>query len=139
MFTDMKIGSEVDRTELLSGSSSQALDQVKSGLPAEARPSQGQSTWQAVHVPSGFRLASHRQQEPGKGQVFEHLVYSDGIAVVSVYVESSGSRELDAGLSKLGTTHAFSREVDDFRVTVVGDVPAATVQMIAESVGLDRR
>lgn len=139
MFTELKMGSEVDRAELLPGSSSRALEQVKSGLPPEARPSRGQPGWQAVHVPSGFRLASHRQQEQGKGQVFEHLVYSDGIAVVSVYVESSGSRELDPGLSRLGTTHAFSRKVDDFRVTVVGDVPAPTVQMIAESVGLERR
>ena len=135
MFTELKIGSEVDRTELQPGTNQPSRESVKTGLPAEARSSQGQSNWQAGRLPPGFRLASHRQQESGRDEVFEHLVYSDGIAVVSVYVESSGNRALDPGLGRRGTTHAFSRQVDDFHVTVVGDVPARTVQMIAESVG----
>jgi sigma-E factor negative regulatory protein RseB len=62
-------------------------------------------------------------------------VYSDGLAAVSVYIESEGdSAEQHSGLSRLGTTHAFSRIGDGLAITVVGDVPAITVKPIAETV-----
>jgi sigma-E factor negative regulatory protein RseB len=64
------------------------------------------------------------------------MVYSDGLAAVSVYVEgnSEGLQAKDTGISRMGTTHAFSRITDDVLITVVGDVPAATVRAIGESV-----
>jgi negative regulator of sigma E activity len=35
----------------------------------------------------------------------------------------------------MGTTHAFSRLLDDVRITVIGDVPEATVRLIGDAVG----
>ena len=64
------------------------------------------------------------------------MVYSDGLAAVSVYVESvtpEGGPE--GGVTRLGTTHTYSRLDEDMLITVVGDVPAVTVKFIAEAVG----
>ena len=69
------------------------------------------------------------------------MVYSDGLAAVSVYVESAGdgAQNQQAGTSQLGTTHAYSRVTDGVLITVVGDVPAITVQSIGNAVRLTSR
>ena len=38
------------------------------------------------------------------------------------------------GLAKVGAAFAFSRDLDGHQVTAVGEVPAATVEAIAEAV-----
>jgi len=66
----------------------------------------------------------------------EHLVYSDGLAAVSVFIEKTdrpagvGSK----GPSRMGAIHAYSKVMDGEQVTVVGEVPESTVAMIGESV-----
>jgi len=135
MFTDLKMGSEVDQNELRSISSAEAGEPEDSTPVALGHKSAGQSTWQPERLPPGFRLTSHRQQKPRNGPSFEHLVYSDGIATVSVYVEQAQQEpELKLGLGELGTTHVFTRKLDGELITVLGDVPAVTVQFIADSV-----
>ena len=67
--------------------------------------------------------------------IYEHLVYSDGLAAVSVYIERSDPESSpETGFRQLGTTHAFSRLADDMLITVVGDVPSITVRTIADAV-----
>jgi sigma-E factor negative regulatory protein RseB len=135
MFTDLRMGSEVDLRELYSSNDGDAAVAAASGLPAESRSVRRPPLWQARKVPPGFHLASHRAPEGDASEEFEHLVYSDGIAAVSVYVESLDRQPRGArGVSRMGTTHAFFRSLDDMFITVVGDVPEATVRLIGESV-----
>ena len=64
-------------------------------------------------------------------------MYSDGFATVSVYVESKIDEGAPpSGMSRLGTTHAFSHSEADVTITVIGDVPARTVKLIGQSVRL---
>ena len=135
MFTDLKMGSEVDRTELSANRDFGAVPVPESGLPAEGRVSGERPYWAPASLPPGFRLASHRAPGEDAGARFEHLVYSDGIAAVSVYIEAmnDGEQRHD-GVSRMGTTHAFFRSLDGMLVTVVGDVPENTVTLIGESV-----
>jgi sigma-E factor negative regulatory protein RseB len=62
-------------------------------------------------------------------------VYSDGLATVSVFIEpwNPQAEELH-GLAKVGAAFAYSRRLNDNQVTVVGEVPAATVEAIAAGV-----
>ncbi len=93
-------------------------------------------SWQAEALPPGFRMtASARQVLPG-GPV-EHLVFSDGLASVSVFIEMARSGA--AGFSEddeasLGSSSAYSTAVQGYRVTAVGEVPAQTVRAIAQSI-----
>jgi sigma-E factor negative regulatory protein RseB len=62
-------------------------------------------------------------------------VFSDGLASVSVFIEPrSPQTEAMRGLAKVGAAFAFSRDLDGHQVTAVGEVPAATVEAIAEAV-----
>lgn len=135
MFTDIKLGSEVDEKELKPTNQLKKFRTVESKLPTGRGRSGVKPKWQPATLPPGFQLTSHRYfGERGKG-LFEHLIYSDGLAAVSVYIENIGLAESSqTGISRLGTTHAFSRSAEDMLITVVGDVPAETVESIANAV-----
>ena len=92
--------------------------------------------WEAMRLPPGFRLTTRGQQAmPGAKQTVSHLVFTDGIASVSVFVEA---RETTAppmeGTTQLGSSSAFSTIVDGHQVTAVGEVPPNTVRFIATQV-----
>lgn len=135
MFTDVRFGSEVDRSELVPSSQLKKFKTVESKLPAGRGLIKSTPRWQPASLPPGFELTAHRSFEDQDKGIYEHLVYSDGLAAVSLYIESrkAGSTP-QTGVKRLGTTHAFSRSTDDMLVTVVGDVPAITVKMMGDSV-----
>jgi len=134
MFTDLNMGSEVDPSELRSTTANESAVPVTSQPIAESPSISGPLRWKPARLPAGFRLTSNRQQKPQQGSPFEHLVYSDGIAAVSVYIESAEpDSDLKLGLSTLGTTHVFTRKLDNELITVLGDVPAVTVKLIGNS------
>ncbi|WP_297394782.1 MucB/RseB C-terminal domain-containing protein [Acidiferrobacter sp.] len=93
-------------------------------------------TWTVTKVPPGFRLAMHlmRRMAGHKG-IVQHLVYSDGLAGVSVFI---GRRvqgvPVHAQLFRLGALHVFRTVVDHRMVTALGDVPTVTVETMALSV-----
>ncbi len=135
MFTDVRLGSEVDTGELKPASQLKKFKTVESGLPAGRGEKKAGPKWQPGSLPPGFELAVHRSFNERSDGTYDHLVYSDGLAAVSVYIESNKSETRQPeGLKRLGTTHAFSRLSGDMLITVVGDVPAITVRMIGNGV-----
>jgi len=140
MFTDINFGSEVDVRELRPSSQLQKFKTVESRLPSGRGHAKAAPTWTPDSVPPGFVMTSHRIFGEGDQGIYEHLVYSDGLAAVSVYVESiNPESDLKTGLSRMGTTHAFSRSTEDMLITVVGDVPELTVKFIGDSVKIVAR
>jgi sigma-E factor negative regulatory protein RseB len=92
--------------------------------------------WEAMNLPPGFRMATRSAQAmPGSSEPVAHLVYTDGVASVSVFVEP---RKPDVtpseGPSRVGSSSAFSTVVDGHQVTAVGEVPPNTVELIAKQV-----
>lgn len=63
-----------------------------------------------------------------------HLVYSDGLASVSVFIENNqGVVNHLHGASSMGAMNAYGKAAGNYFVTVVGEVPAKTVQTMAQS------
>jgi sigma-E factor negative regulatory protein RseB len=92
--------------------------------------------WEAMRLPPGFRMATRAAQSmPGSSEPVAHLVFTDGVASVSVFIEP---RKADVpaqqGAAHVGSSSAFSTVVDGHQVTAVGEVPANTVQFIATQV-----
>jgi len=107
------------------------------------------SAYRASELPPGFRLTVVGAQTLGSASVpASHLVYSDGLATVSVFVEAPREQAQGApaapdappleppmqGLARVGSGFAFSTVVQGHQVTAVGEVPAETVEFIAHSV-----
>lgn len=95
--------------------------------------------WVAGALPPGFRAISHvrRPMPPGRTMV-QQSVYSDGLASVSVFVEPPGSESAALeGISRMGAVHVYGRRIEGRRITVVGEVPAATVRAIGDAMRRD--
>jgi len=136
MFTELSLGSQVDVKELEPSSHLKEYKIFESSLPLVKNRSYSKPGWKPSELPPGFKLSSHRNLGQQYQQIFEHLVYSDGLAAVSVYIETANDKAQSKrnSTSRLGTTHAYSRVSDGILITVVGDVPAITVQIIGNSV-----
>ncbi len=89
--------------------------------------------WVSDDLPPGFRVTSIRGERiSGSDDPVTHMMLSDGLASVSVFVEL-GKDQKTPSRSRVGASNAFSVASGDFRVTAVGEVPAATVEQIARS------
>lgn len=97
-----------------------------------------QAAFEVTYMPPGFKkIFFNRRPMHNFDQVVDHLVLSDGFASVSVYLENQTS-SMPAGVQSAGAVNSFSRMLDDYSITVMGEVPAATLEMIAEGVKLKR-
>lgn len=94
--------------------------------------------WSAQKLPPGFRMLLRRLQTlPGAPGRVDHLVFSDGLASVSVFIEVRPVGPEQARLSQsatVGSSSAFSIVVDGHKITAVGEVPPETVRFIASQV-----
>jgi sigma-E factor negative regulatory protein RseB len=94
--------------------------------------------WRVESVPEGFGLQEYeRRRMPGSDSHVDHLVFSDGMTAVSVFVEPL---EGDRGMTELmrrGTVNVYGRTVGGYQIVVVGEVPPETVRMIGDSVRRD--
>lgn len=91
--------------------------------------------WRAATVPGGFKLSAATQSPmAGSDTPVEHLVYSDGLATVSVFIEPPRAQsEVAEGFSNLGSTNAYTITLSGRKVTAIGEVPRQTVRTIATS------
>jgi sigma-E factor negative regulatory protein RseB len=91
------------------------------------------SSWKSDNLPAGFKVVStHDEELPGKETPVTHILYSDGLATVSVFTEPASAQKF-AKRSRVGASHSYSIRIGDYQVTAVGEVPATTVEQIAKS------
>jgi len=125
MFTSVSFPDHIDSNELLPDiKGTNYTWQREPDKQPEVGDSAADSRWKVFQVPEGFVLTDHSwhqlsANEPG----VEHWVYSDGLAIVSVYIEASGGKRSYKGLSHRGALNVFGTMVDGYYVTVVGEVP----------------
>lgn len=91
--------------------------------------------WRAADVPAGFTLTMVKSKyAPGADMPTEQLVYSDGLASVSVFIEAEQTEGDGAGgASSMGAANAYTTSRDGHLITAVGEVPVRTVERIALS------
>lgn len=78
--------------------------------------------WRVKSPPPGFALRAARSSGDGV-----HLLYSDGLAFVSVYIERAPTAQKGQSAMQRGAVHVFAQLGSGRRVTVIGKVPAMTV------------
>lgn len=95
-----------------------------------------QTGWQVTTMPNGFFQRDHEIQALAEGQIpVEHMVYSDGLAMVSVFIEKIENEPDEVrGISRKGGVNAYATFTNGYQVTAVGEVPQKTVQLMATSV-----
>lgn len=94
-------------------------------------------SWTVTHLPPGFRKTEQvKRAVPGKPYPVSHLVFWDGLASVSVFIEpvSQGVSVPKVGSFSQGATNVLVTVHDGHQVVVMGEVPAATVAQISNGV-----
>ena len=96
----------------------------------------GDISWKATWMPDGFAMSDQEKQSVDENQMpVEHLMYSDGLALVSVFVEKLDKPEnIVTGPSSMGGVNTFSTMTDSYLITAIGEVPRDTVKLFAKSV-----
>jgi len=98
-------------------------------------PEADNETWVIDALPAGFTNDMERHHNMPNQKVVHHMVVSDGLASVSVFIEKHQAKMPNLiGASRMGAVNAFGKLVNNHHVTAVGEVPRATVRMISESV-----
>ncbi|WP_433739179.1 MucB/RseB C-terminal domain-containing protein [Pseudomonas putida] len=98
--------------------------------------------WHSDWLPPGFELTSStaRKDPETKTQV-NSLLYDDGLARFSVFLEQLNGAAFTDTRTQLGPTVAVSRRLTtpqgEMMVTVVGEIPAGTAERIALSMRTD--
>lgn len=132
VFTDLK----VDGTnEANPGDIDENKLSVKHIHASQAEPFEN-APFMLKNWPAGFKTIFFIRNSMQQAQkAIDHLLISDGFSSVSVYLEPKEAEGMQ-GLHTLGSVNSFSRVIDDFQITVLGEVPAKTVEFVATGVAL---
>lgn len=102
--------------------------------PAHTRKPATVVEWQAQWLPAGFELVGSAQ---ARGERPSSLMYDDGLARFSIFLEPVAAADGKNVRTQLGPTAAVSRHLVTARgvmlVTVVGEIPLGTAERIALS------
>jgi sigma-E factor negative regulatory protein RseB len=135
-YTELSLGGPADREKLRPRTVRAPDWQVVNVRGIDLRPED--VPWSFRGLPTGFRLQSivKRVMHGGSAEAL-HAVFSDGLANVSVFIEQTGKGSTvpaSASTASTGSTGIFKRMSGDHLVTALGEVPAQTLQRIAEGV-----
>lgn len=121
-----------------------AADVVQLAQPAPASAEQNQPTnaarleqWRTTWLPDGYRMAdADIRRKPD--HAVTNLIYTDGLAAFSIFIEPMPERGAATMVSQNGATIALNHRVHGqtgyYLVTLVGEIPVATAHKIIESV-----
>jgi sigma-E factor negative regulatory protein RseB len=129
-FVSLDLAANVDDAALKPGESCKPVSLSKvAELP---------QSWKAGWVPPGFELNQALQRtSPASSEPVACLLYGDGLARFTVFLEPLRGAGAEDARSQLGPTAVVSRRMSttdgDMMVTVVGEIPLGTAERVALS------
>lgn len=135
LFVDIEIDGEIPDSALQSVTTKEQLVWYGADMP-KISPEVAARQWQIANPPAGYRLTRHiRRITPMEREEEEHMVFTDGLSSVSVFVKKARKGQSGmVGLSRMGAVHAYRDTIAEHWITVMGEVPAETVRQLAQQV-----
>ncbi len=128
-FADITLNHEIQASALEPSYSTEHFTWLRQ--PSAHAGTTVETSWSSDELPAGFRAVdTHEETLSGSDQIITHVLYSDGLANVSVFIAVNNG-ELAAGPARVGGSNSYSIERGEFEITVIGEVPAVTVEQIA--------
>ena len=137
-FSQVRIGGPIDKAPIANGiRSTSGWTIVRPPVQPVDMEAQG---WQLTPNIAGFRkirelrrpMASSQQGQPPIP--VDQAVFSDGLATISVFVEPVEKNTRKEGAGNSGATHVLVKRRGDFWITLLGEVPQATLQQFASTI-----
>lgn len=137
-FSAIETGVEISDQDLKPQTSGEEMTwhQSEPGKPLSLSNDRLISTWEPSWLPDGFSLvAAQNRLRANNGAYVEQRVFSDGLSSVSIFIERIKARHSHLqGGSHMGAVNAFGTIIHSHFVTVVGEVPAITVEKIGAGI-----
>lgn len=138
VFTDLEVKNELPFINVRTQSSENWASAVNTATPYPS----DQASFVMSTLPLGFKeIFFTRGPIHHSGQPVEHLLLSDGLASVSIYMEHKNSdlqsaNDAPDSVQSIGAINLISKTLGDFELTVLGEIPGETVKFIADSIKL---
>ena len=130
VFTQIDIGDAPKRDQF------QPSFAGKKSIQIPSRESPISTHWRVNSLPVGFHKITETELKlPGKPQSVVHLVYTDGLTTVSLFIEplTQLGEHPPQGLSRQGIMYLYARTIGNYQVTALGEVPPTTLVMMADN------
>lgn len=117
VFSEIQIGKAPDSQLFRNDLTGKRIQNASLDIPAEV-------DWSVTPPPGFVQVQKAVRPLPGKKMPVTHLVFSDGLSVLSLFVEPADPKvQRLRGLSAEGAIGAYGREIDGYTVTTMGEVP----------------
>jgi sigma-E factor negative regulatory protein RseB len=135
MFTNLEVLSKNDQLQLITMPElDDSFSLVRYHNGEASGNLEADQTWRISELPEGFwQESALKRKVAGTDRFIQQMVYTDGLASLSVFIEKQTAQTPQGGTS-LGAVNAFIRIFKNYSVTAIGEVPAITVRQVAESV-----
>jgi len=134
-FTQVTIGGPLEQGALKPRFDSERV-RVQQVRATEVKPDD--MGWNFRTMLPGFRrVATMKRQTAPENPESLHVVFSDGLASISVFIEPGGSGGEAEAVSNVGPVNVYRRQVGEHRLVVMGEVPALAVKRLGD--GIERR
>lgn len=138
-FVDIQVEALIDESEVM------PVDPQHHVAPLEHAPClegndllESSGDWDVNWLPPGFVLSGESYTAAKQRRT---LVFTDGLAVFSVFIDADRQLEVPEVQAQRGATVAFLMNYDsdgiDYSIGVVGEIPPATARRVAQSVSAD--
>lgn len=139
-FSELQLNAPVNVAKLSKAGNTDGYRVLRPDLQKTTAEAQG---WMLQREIDGFTSMACYQRPAapamagaaGNGQSTMQWMFSDGVATVSLFVEAyDRQRHAGEGLTDMGgATHTQTRRINDWWVTVVGEVPPTTLSAFANA------
>lgn len=132
-FSDVKIGGEIGSDAFRPRITKSSDWRIVHANGVEVRKED--SGW-ALNAPlAGFSLVSVMRRPLGRdrGEAL-HMVFSDGLASISVFIEPNDGARVEPGPFASGAINIYKRVVGPHLVTALGEVPLRSVQRLGDAI-----
>ena len=139
-FNQIRLGDQVDPAALEPDGKDGSLVSHLTLATKDPEPvAAEQMPWAAGWLPPGFRVAAADiRRIPSSRSAVNTMMFTDGLAAFSLFIEPMPENGASAMMSRNGATVAVTRmiaeEGDPHLVTLVGEIPVPTAKRIVESV-----
>lgn len=134
MFTRLQVEDRLDPALLEPGMNVAALKRHTVKTHLRGAPGSDARTWDVVEPPAGYRLVFGGAHSLPDGGGQEHLIYSDGLSAISVFIDNELVRGKPImGQTSRGSMNAYGDVREGHQVLVLGEVPYPALRAMAES------
>lgn len=134
-FTQVKVGGPLE-AEALESRIDRERVRVQQVHATEVKPED--IGWRFRTLLPGFhKIAAMRRQTAPDDPESLHVVFSDGLASISVFIEAGGAADEAVNMTTVGPVNVYRRQLGGHRLVVMGEVPALAVKQLGG--GIERR